>query len=325
MVYLKINDHFLDLVPRSSKHEMQILTESIMKNGLREPIVISKNHFILDGHTRFEICQNLGIKPKYRIMRFDSYEEEEEYVVESNMERRHVNNFQKIEIYYKYYDQLKKRVQAERIRDKFGRVTSQKVYGVRSISILAEKLKLSVNQIQCGLWLVNNSNSLTKSRLRNGTITINKAFDNIKRSNYNIKRSNYNSVPKSVSFKSIYTHFSGDPKITTFLSDIRQKYISDIKNNSYNNKLSNSEYNNIMYPYKKATRNTNCIVCNIQIIGNKGKKYCKKHLRINIHVKTIIRKIKCNFCGNLVDGNKQKRYCSLHNTTRKRRNINKYM
>jgi|TARA_B110000263_G_C15264750_1_gene490575 hypothetical protein len=219
MVNLKINDHFFDLIPRLSKHEMQILTESIMRNGLRDPIVISKNHFILDGHSRFEVCQNLGIKPTYRIMRFDSYEEEEEYVVESNMERRQVNNFQKLEIYHNYYELLKKKTSSERTRDERGRVTGQKVNGTRSINILAEKLKMSVNQVQCGIWLINNASPQIKERLRSGRNTINHTFDILKRSEYNIS---YNH--KSLTFNRLYEHFEYDDTVINYLDELKERF-----------------------------------------------------------------------------------------------------
>lgn len=228
---IKINDHFFDLVPRPTKHEFQILNESIMKNGQREPIVISKNHFILDGYTRFEICQNLGIDPIYRVMKFDTYEEEEAYVVEANMERRNVNNFQKLEIYHSYYEKLKKKAQTERVRDENGRVTGQKVYGTRSVNILAEKLKMSVNQVQCGIWLINNASPRIKTRLRNGRSTINHTFDILKRSQYNSSRDH-----KSLTLNSLYEHFEYDDTIINYLDGLKKRFRKE-KNEAQKNIL----------------------------------------------------------------------------------------
>ena len=215
----KINDHFLALVPRLSKEEMQILTESIMKNGQREPITVSKNYFILDGHSRFEICQNLGMKVKCRVMSFDSYEEEEAYVVEANMERRNVNNFQKLEIYQNYYKVLKKKAQIERTRDEKGRVTGQKVYGTRSVNVLADKLRMSVNQVQCGLWLIDNASPVIKAKLRNGNSTINHTFDILKRSQYNLSNDH-----KSLTFSILYDHFKYDEDVTHYLDNLKLRF-----------------------------------------------------------------------------------------------------
>tara|TARA_B110000495_G_scaffold139765_1_gene122786 strand:- start:682 stop:1398 length:717 start_codon:yes stop_codon:yes gene_type:complete len=219
--HVKINDHFFDLVPRPSKQEMQILTESIMKNGQREPIVINHNHFILDGHTRFEVCQNLGIEPVCRVMKFDTYEEEEAYVVESNMERRNVNNFQKLEIYHNYYEKIKKKVQSQKTRDKYGRIVSmnKNVRGTRSIEILADKLKMSVNQVQCGIWLINNATPLIKVRLRSGRSTINHTFDILKRTQYNST-----SVNKSLTLNALYEHFGYDDAVIKYLDELKGRF-----------------------------------------------------------------------------------------------------
>lgn len=225
MKHVKINDHFFELVPRPTKKEMQILTESIMQNGQREPIVINHNHFILDGHSRFEVCQNLGIEPKCRIMKFDSYEEEEAYVVESNMQRRQVNNFQKIEIYYEYYEKIKKKVQSQKKRDSHGRILgmNKDVSGTRSIEILADKLKLPVNQVQCGIWLIKNTDEKYKIKLRTGSITINKAFDNRKRATYNRQQ--------SITFKSMMEHFKYDDSITSYLNELKDRFKEERQRN----------------------------------------------------------------------------------------------
>ena len=225
MKHVKINDHFFELVPRPTKKEMQILTESIMQNGQREPIVLNHNHFILDGHSRFEVCQNLGIEPKCRIMKFDSYEEEEAYVVECNMQRRQVNNFQKIEIYYKYYEKIKKNVQSKKQRDSHGRIMGMNkgVSGTRSIEILADKLKLPVNQVQCGIWLIKNTNEKYKIKLRTGSITINKAFDNRKRVTYN--------KTQSITFKSMMEHFHYDDSIISYLIALKERFKDEKQRN----------------------------------------------------------------------------------------------
>lgn len=217
---IKINDHFYDLVPRPTKQELQILNESIMKNGQREPIVVSKNYFILDGHSRFEICQNLGIDPIYRVMKFDTYQQEESYVIESNMERRQVSNFQKLEIYYEYYEKIKKQVQSQKNRDSHGRIISmdKNVRGTRSIEILADKLKMSVNQVQCGLWIINNASENHKIRLRNGSTTINKTYDTLKRSQYNI------SFKKSLTLNNLYEHFENDIEIIDYLNNLITRF-----------------------------------------------------------------------------------------------------
>lgn len=158
-------------------------------------------------------------------MKFDSYEEEEAYVVECNMQRRQVNNFQKIEIYFKYYENIKKNVQSKKKRDSHGRIVgmNKEVSGTRSIELLADKLKLPVNQVQCGIWLIKNTDEKYKIKLRTGSITINKAFDNRKRATYN--------TTQSITFKSMMEHFKYDDSITSYLIALKERFKDEKQRN----------------------------------------------------------------------------------------------
>ena len=57
---LKINPAFQSLLPPLSADERQALRESLQAEGCRDPIV-TWNGFILDGHNRYALCQELGL------------------------------------------------------------------------------------------------------------------------------------------------------------------------------------------------------------------------------------------------------------------------
>src|SRR5690348_16975334 len=61
-----------DLLKPLSAEERSVLKQSIQEEGLRDPIIVWVREqgigTILDGHNRFEICQDLGIPPKLRIL-----------------------------------------------------------------------------------------------------------------------------------------------------------------------------------------------------------------------------------------------------------------
>ena len=89
------NEKYYDAVPRPTKEEFKALTYSIREKGMQEPIVVNKKGVILDGHTRYEICQNLGITPTCVTKSFENKDQEIQYVLEVNATRRQLNNFQK--------------------------------------------------------------------------------------------------------------------------------------------------------------------------------------------------------------------------------------
>jgi transcriptional regulator with XRE-family HTH domain len=95
---ISINQEYADLVPPLSAEEYESLKQSIKQNGLWIPIVVNKQGFILDGHHRFKACQELGFEPKTETKDFPDKFHEQMFVIDSNLRRRHLNNFQRIEL-----------------------------------------------------------------------------------------------------------------------------------------------------------------------------------------------------------------------------------
>ena len=75
----------------------------VTENGLMYPIIINTNGYILDGHHRFKICQELGIEPATTVQEFKNENGElrftvQEFVITINLNRRKLNDFQKAEL-----------------------------------------------------------------------------------------------------------------------------------------------------------------------------------------------------------------------------------
>ena len=51
-----------------------------------------------DGHNRFRTCKELGIPLQYQIEEFENPLEEKRFVIEVNVNRRHLNDFQNAEL-----------------------------------------------------------------------------------------------------------------------------------------------------------------------------------------------------------------------------------
>jgi hypothetical protein len=96
---IKINPEYEGLVPRVTAEEYQTMKESIRVHGIREPIVLNGKKIIIDGHTRFQIAKELGIKELPT--RDEIYENpylEKMTVIELNLHRRQLNTAQKCEL-----------------------------------------------------------------------------------------------------------------------------------------------------------------------------------------------------------------------------------
>lgn len=95
---IKINEEYVKLVPSLLKEEYNLLKSSIRINGLYIPIIINEDKIILDGHHRFKFCKELDISPKFEVKKFANILLEKKFVIECNLHRRHLNDFQKSEL-----------------------------------------------------------------------------------------------------------------------------------------------------------------------------------------------------------------------------------
>jgi DNA modification methylase len=109
MANIKINHEYSKLVNLLSTSEYDVLKNSISNKGLHLPIIVNQDNVILDGHNRLKICQELGIEPKFEVKEFSDKSQEKEFVIEVNLKRRHLNNFQVAELEYKMEEIYKER------------------------------------------------------------------------------------------------------------------------------------------------------------------------------------------------------------------------
>jgi len=94
---LKVREEYLRLLPPLPPAEYEALKNSIRVNGLLNPIIVNPEGVILDGVHRYRACMELNIEPKYVIKKFNDPLEEKKFIIESNLMRRQLTKFQRIE------------------------------------------------------------------------------------------------------------------------------------------------------------------------------------------------------------------------------------
>ena len=98
-----INEEYARLAPVISESEYKTIKHSIKQDGQHVPVIINQKGEILDGHTRFKACKEIGIAP--RTMMREEFEDpllEKQFIIDINRNRRHLNPFQRIELECKY-------------------------------------------------------------------------------------------------------------------------------------------------------------------------------------------------------------------------------
>ena len=78
--------------------EYESFKRDIKERGLLIPIIVNNQGIILDGHHRFRACEELGIDCEYVIKDFENDLLEKLFIIDSNLKRRHLNSFQRIEL-----------------------------------------------------------------------------------------------------------------------------------------------------------------------------------------------------------------------------------
>jgi 16S rRNA G966 N2-methylase RsmD len=86
---VKINAKFRDLIPPLSADELAGLEAALLKDGCRDALVVWDDTLI-DGHHRYEICTQHGIKFKTVALKFDDDDAAGAWIIRNQFDRRNI-------------------------------------------------------------------------------------------------------------------------------------------------------------------------------------------------------------------------------------------
>lgn len=155
MSELKIDPDFRDLLSPLTDEEFKALKDSITRDGVEDPIK-TWNGYIVDGHNRYRICNELGIKDfPIREKRFDSKSEAMDWIIENQKGRRNLTMSQLVKCYSKVEEQMAKEAKERQIKCHGNQYTKsavvsnlkqqQKEPEPRTVDKIAEKVGVSRN------------------------------------------------------------------------------------------------------------------------------------------------------------------------------------
>ena len=180
---IKINEEYFALVPRPDSFQINSLRNSIQEDGQQIKIIVNSQGVILDGHTRFMICKELGLEPKYIIKKFDSIQQEKEFVISANVNRRQLTLFERGEVLFSWWKEEKKRSKSEGGYSKWklektGISSDTTVNGKkeRLLNKFARIIGTNATMAHEITWLLLHSPEETKNKIRKEEITIDEAY-----------------------------------------------------------------------------------------------------------------------------------------------------
>ena len=180
MYELKINETLSHLMPPLSAEEESLLTESLLDNGCREPLVVW-NGTLVDGHARYRVCRKYGIPFTYIEMKFESENAVVLWSIRNQIGRRNLTPFQRCEMVIPYEKELmaeaeKRRRERISIYRKTGKSGAT---GIRTGDILANMAGVSRGTLWKAQVIIEVGDEETKRRVRNGEISINYAYNSL--------------------------------------------------------------------------------------------------------------------------------------------------
>jgi len=126
---LKINPEYRKLVPPIGPEEYRALEIDIIANqGCFESIKINKKDEILDGHNRFEICNKYALYFDTDVIDLPSVLDEEIYVIKTNLLRRQLTDFQKVEMAKPLEDRIAEKAKQQMLAGKTLPANAERVH-----------------------------------------------------------------------------------------------------------------------------------------------------------------------------------------------------
>ena len=180
----KVIKDFRELLPPLTAEEYEELKRSIQSEGIRERLLVWKERGILvDGHNRYKICKELGVKlPPVREKSFKDKEEVKLWILDNQAGRRNMTQFQRIEVILKLKDSIAARAKANQ-QAGGGALYSKVNKPVDTYKTLAKLAGVSSNIIRRAEYIKDNANTEEAKKvintLRQGKARITGAYNKI--------------------------------------------------------------------------------------------------------------------------------------------------
>jgi ParB-like chromosome segregation protein Spo0J len=185
---LRLNPEYDKILPKMSDEEFSELKNSIQNEGQHYPIIVNEDLEVLDGHHRFRACMDLGIEPDFEVRKFDDKLHEKKFVIEANLRRRHLNNFQLVELAVPLLE-IEKALAKTR-QSKGGKDGRDMQLGIASddatpelkakaTDVVAKKAGVSTRTLERGKKIMEKASEDDKQKLREGKTSISKVYQEI--------------------------------------------------------------------------------------------------------------------------------------------------
>ena len=194
---LRLNREYDKLLPNMTDEEFSELKTSIQNEGQHYPIIVNENLEVLDGHHRYRACMELGIEPDFEVRKFEDKLHEKKFVIEANLRRRHLNNFQLVELAVPLLEIERALAKKRQSRDEQDLQLGLSPDGsepeialnAKTTEEIAKKAGVSTRTFERGKKILDEASEEEKQKLREGKESITHAYNEIQQAKKPIRPS----------------------------------------------------------------------------------------------------------------------------------------
>jgi len=177
---LKINESFKKLIPPLSREEFDQLSNNCVAEGIRDKIILW-NNYIIDGHNRYEIAQTYNLEFEVEQKEFESEQDVIQWMILNQFGRRNLSNYQRSVLALQLEDVFKERAKERQIRKPESVSQKSEKQNIDSYKELGKIANVSHDTIARVKKIEAVAPEEVKEKLRSGDLTINQAFQDIRK------------------------------------------------------------------------------------------------------------------------------------------------
>lgn len=190
MCSLKIDNEFKSLIPPLTTEEYNGLEQDIINRGCRIPLD-SWGDIVVDGHNRYEICEKHNLPFETKQIEFESKDEAKIWIIGNQLRRRNLVPFVKIELKLKS-EEIQNRIDISKDKQLSGlkqfqtnetvfQTSEKRDEPINTTKEIAESVGVSIDTASKAKLVIAKAPEEVKQSIREGDLTINKAYTYIKR------------------------------------------------------------------------------------------------------------------------------------------------
>ena len=181
---LKIKKEFKELIPALTKEEFTMLEQNIINEGCRDAIVLWQG-YIIDGHNRYEICTKHNIEFSTISMDFADENDVKIWIIQNQFGRRNINNYTRSILALQLEDLFREKAKKNHsLNGGDKKSPCQKsdtpIRKINTNKELAKIANVSHDTIAKVKKIEKEAPLEVKEKLKNGEISINEAYKEIK-------------------------------------------------------------------------------------------------------------------------------------------------